>query len=132
MAPTVHSAEYGHETVEVISHGQHSPSPAFEQPMPDAMGNSETPAVDAAPGLASAVNPSENPAVTPEAAPDAPKPKADDYEKDPEPSSTELEKTEPSATRRLVAGYKRPAVNYVDQLVRNASHSADQEQVAGE
>jgi hypothetical protein len=132
MAPTSHSAHYGHETVEVISHSEHSTSQAFEQPMPEAIGDSETPDVESAPGTAPAVAPPANPAATPEAAPDAPKPKADDYEKDPEPTSTELEKTEHSATQRLVAGYKRPAVNYVDQLVRNASHSADQEQVAGE
>jgi hypothetical protein len=107
-------------------------SPGFPDPMPEAMGDGETPSVESAPGTNPAVTPAENPASTPEAAPAAPKPKVDDYEKDPEPASTGLEKTEPSATQRLVAGYKRPAVNYVDQLVRNASHTATQEQVTGE
>jgi hypothetical protein len=96
------------------------------------MGDSQTPEAETASGTAPAVAPPEKPAATPEAAPEAPKPKADDYEKDPEPTSTEVEKTAPSATQRLVAGYKRPAVNYVDQLVRNASHNTDQERVAGE
>ena len=132
MAPALHPAHFGHETVEVISHGEHSVSPGFSHPMPEALGNSGAPAVESAPGTDPTVNPSENPASTPEAAPDAPKPKVDDYEKDPEPASTGLEKTEPSATQRLVAGYKRPTVNYVDQLIRNASHTAEQEQVTGE
>jgi hypothetical protein len=132
MAPSMHPVHHGHETVEVISNGEHLTTPGIQQPMPEVIGNSETPGVESAPAPAPAVSPAKNPASTLEAAPAAPGPKVDDYEKDPEPASTELEDAAPSATQRLVAGYKRPAVNYVDQLVRNACHTAVQEQVTGE
>jgi hypothetical protein len=132
MAPTFHQAHYGHETVEVISHGEHSTSQGIQNSPPEVMGGADGSAVEPAPGTDPSGSPAATPSASPEAAPAAPKPKADDYEKDPEPSSTDFEQPVPSATQRLVAGYKRPTVNYVDQLVRNASHSADQEEIAGE
>lgn len=128
MAPSFHQVHYGHEVVGEISSGEPSVISEVQQPIPEPMGNAETPAVESAPGTES----SPSPATTPEAAPPAPKPKSEDYEKDPEPTSTGVEATMPTATQRLVAGYRRPTGNLVDQLVRNASHSVSQEQARGE
>lgn len=128
MAPTMHSAGYGHATTEVIYSSDQLAVPGVQQPMPESMGETGTPVIEPAPGG----EPAGRSAVAPDAAPPAPKPNAEEYEKDPEATTTRVENTEPSATQRLVAGYRRPASSYVDQLVRNASHSADQEQRSDE
>lgn len=120
MAPSMHPAYFGHETVEVLSSGGPSASQVTLEPMPETMEETSPSNVEPAP----ATTPMTNPSVAPEAAPPAPKP--EEYEKDPEPSSTFYEATETSATQKLVSGYKRPSTTYLDQLVRNASASAVQ------
>lgn len=131
MAPTMYPAHYGHETVEMISTTDASVAPQSEQPMPEAMPvDSTQPAVEPAPGTDPAATSTGGDAAKPEAAPAAPKPA--DYEKDPEPSSTRNDQSNGSATQRLVAGYRRPTSTYLDQLVKNASHSTEQDAADGE
>jgi len=130
MAPTMHPAYYGHETVEVHAPEDHSVTTEAQDPMPETMGDGTAPVVEPAPGTAPMTNPAVDPAAKPEAAPAAPKP--DDYEKDPEPSSTSRSSEQPSATQQLVASYRRPSTTYLDQLVRNASATSEQPQTNDE
>lgn len=122
MAPGMHHVSYGHETVEILSSGEAALVPQLEQALPETMGSG---AVETAPGADAATNQNAEPVKNPEAAPPAPRPA--DYEKDPEPSSSQYEAASPSATQKLVAGYRNSSPSYVDQLVRNASHSPGRE-----
>jgi len=124
MAPTMHPAYYGHETVEVISSSESPMTPEAMQPMPEAEGSPANPSVEPSPGSDPTSTPSVESAPTPEAAP--PAPKGEEYEKDPDPKTTRHESSETSATQKLVAGYRTPKSSYLDQLVKNASHSSEQ------
>lgn len=115
MAPSTHPTYFGHETVEVLSSEEHSSGGESQEPMPEVMGEGTAPNVEAAPTQ----DPSGTPARNPETAPPVPKP--DEYEKDPEASSTYYETPGTSATEKLVSGYRKPNTTYLDQLVRNAS-----------
>ena len=123
MAPSMHSAHYGHEVVEVMSTSEQTLPQTGLQPMPDAASDGTTApqTIEAAPGT----NPPGKSSTNPEAAPPAPEPKGEDYEKDPEPKTTSSEPTETSATQKLVSGYRHQSNSYLDQLVRNASHSTE-------
>ncbi|MFO1003502.1 MAG: hypothetical protein U0936_24480 [Planctomycetaceae bacterium] len=119
----MHSAHYGHEVVEVMSTSEQTLPQTGLQPMPDATSDGTTApqTIEAAPGT----NLPGKSSTDPEAAPPAPEPKAEDYEKDPEPKTTSSETTETSATQKLVSGYRHQSNSYLDQLVRNASHSTE-------
>lgn len=123
MAPTMHPAYYGHETVEVLGSDVHVISPQPQELLPADIGMPTSPMVEPAPGTDAATNPTPDPAAKPESAPAAPK--SEEYEKDPEPTSTRHEAAESSATQRLVAGYRAPSTTYLDQLVRNAAHTTE-------
>ena len=133
MAPNMYHGSEGHEIVEVISSESEIPA---EPTAPPTMGEVPASEVEPAPMSNAAenppANPAENPAATPDSAPDAPKPNAEEYEKDPAPTSTGTQKTVPNATRKLVDGYRRQSGTYLDQLVQNASHSTEHEQVTAE
>ncbi len=130
MAPSMHPAFYGHETVEVHAPVDHGVISEPHGPMPESIDNEAAPSVESAPGTAPMPNPAVDPSTNPETAPPAPKP--DDYEKDPEPSSTSRDSEQPSATQQLVASYRRPSTTYLDQLVRNASATSVQPQTNDE
>lgn len=115
MAPAMHQSYFGHDSVDAVSSEEHSTDGNSQEPMPEMMEDGTAPGVEAAPMQ----DPSGTPATNPEAAPAAPKP--DEYEKDPEASSTYYEAAEPSATDEIVSGYRKPNTTFLDQLVRNAS-----------
>lgn len=119
MAPSVHPHYHGHDVIDVMTPGEQAFSTETAVPMSESTGTQIAPSVEPAPSADPAANPTVDPAAKPETAP--PAPKGEDYEKDPEPSSTSFEGVGPTATERLVAVNRRPTSTYLDQLVKNAS-----------